>query len=324
MRLINKAGLLAGALTTLLILASCSDSDTSTGVTTGRQAANDAQGAVETKRAQHSNPDTNHGHSPDQQHGDNQIVSTSLPVTNTTPSTTTATPATTTTPITTTTPSTATTPTTPPAVISGGRQAANDPAPDPAPPPQQIVTTVIEETIIPPDEPVADIDEPVDGSVPLCGAEWCLEAAEAANDPAPDPAPPPQQIVTTVIEETIIPPDEPVADIDEPVDGSVPLCYSELCLEDAQAADEKRADKKAAKKAAKEKRSAKACKKARKACEADRIALEIEDYEDCDVGLYLNVDTYVLCMGAAEAKGDQAQLQCRIEDAECVGGWQMQ
>ena len=39
MRLINKAGLLAGALTTLLILASCSDSDTSTGVTAGRDAA---------------------------------------------------------------------------------------------------------------------------------------------------------------------------------------------------------------------------------------------------------------------------------------------
>ena len=42
MRFINKAGLLAGALTTLLILASCSDSDTSTGVTTGKQLANDA------------------------------------------------------------------------------------------------------------------------------------------------------------------------------------------------------------------------------------------------------------------------------------------
>ncbi len=39
MRLINKAGLLAGALTTLLILASCSDSNTSTGVTAGRDAA---------------------------------------------------------------------------------------------------------------------------------------------------------------------------------------------------------------------------------------------------------------------------------------------
>mgnify|MGYP005630921497 CR=1 FL=1 len=39
MRLINKAGLLAVALTTLLILASCSDSNTSTGVTAGRDAA---------------------------------------------------------------------------------------------------------------------------------------------------------------------------------------------------------------------------------------------------------------------------------------------
>jgi len=39
MRLINKTGLLAGALTTLLILASCSDSNTSTGVTAGRDAA---------------------------------------------------------------------------------------------------------------------------------------------------------------------------------------------------------------------------------------------------------------------------------------------
>jgi hypothetical protein len=46
MRFINKAGLVAGALTTLLILASCSDSDTSTGVTAGRDAANlgDASG----------------------------------------------------------------------------------------------------------------------------------------------------------------------------------------------------------------------------------------------------------------------------------------
>ena len=39
MRLINKTGLLAVALTTLLILASCSDSNTSTGVTAGRDAA---------------------------------------------------------------------------------------------------------------------------------------------------------------------------------------------------------------------------------------------------------------------------------------------
>jgi hypothetical protein len=46
MRLINKTGLLAVALTTLLILASCSDSNTSTGVTAGRDAANlgDASG----------------------------------------------------------------------------------------------------------------------------------------------------------------------------------------------------------------------------------------------------------------------------------------
>ena len=111
MRFINKAGLLAGGLTTLLILASCSDSDTSTGVTTGRQGANDSSTQTVMHQAtagngEHSDTDSAHGHSPDQQHGDNQIVSTSLPVTNNTPSTTPATPTTTTTPSTTTAPTT--------------------------------------------------------------------------------------------------------------------------------------------------------------------------------------------------------------------------
>ncbi len=82
MRFINKAGLLAGALTTLLILASCSDSDTSTGVTTGKQLANDSstevvmhQGTAGT--GEHSNPDTNHGHSPEQQHAEPNNPTTS-------------------------------------------------------------------------------------------------------------------------------------------------------------------------------------------------------------------------------------------------------
>ena len=82
MRLINKAGLVAGALTALLILASCSDSDTSTGVTTGRQAANDASTEVvmhqgTAGKGEHSNPDTNHGHSPEQQHADPNNPTTS-------------------------------------------------------------------------------------------------------------------------------------------------------------------------------------------------------------------------------------------------------
>ena len=82
MRLINKAGLLAGALTTLLILASCSDSDTSTGVTTGKQLANDSSTQVVMHQGtagegEHSNPDTNHGHSPEQQHAEPNNPTTS-------------------------------------------------------------------------------------------------------------------------------------------------------------------------------------------------------------------------------------------------------
>jgi len=82
MRLINKAGLLAGGLTTLLILASCSDSDTSTGVTTGKQLANDASTEVVMHQGtagegEHSNPDTNHGHSPEQQHAEPNNPTTS-------------------------------------------------------------------------------------------------------------------------------------------------------------------------------------------------------------------------------------------------------
>ena len=86
MRLFNKAGLLAGALTALLILASCSDSDTSTGVTTGRQAANDSSTQTVMHQAtadkgEHSDTDSAHGHSPDQQHAEPNNPTTSSIVT---------------------------------------------------------------------------------------------------------------------------------------------------------------------------------------------------------------------------------------------------
>ena len=241
MRFINKAGLLAGGLTTLLILASCSDSDTSTGVTTGRQGANDSSTQTVMHQATAGTGehfDTGTGDGLGDRGGEANDIFPELAIAPTTPAATpetttpvVTTPTTATTPTTTTTtPSTTTTPT---STSGGGRQAANDP--DPAPPPQQIATTVIVETIIPPVEPVAADGEQGDGSVP-CYSDLCLEDAQAANDP--DPAPPAQQIATTVIVETIIPPVEPVA-ADGELEDSPATPYNELGLDATQAeADE--------------------------------------------------------------------------------------
>ena len=83
--LANKAGLLASALIALLIITSCSDSGTSTGITPlSRDAAE--TGAINNAtlkkedNGEHSDTDPGHSHSPDQQHGEAGNVVTTTTV----------------------------------------------------------------------------------------------------------------------------------------------------------------------------------------------------------------------------------------------------
>ena len=81
----TKVSLSVIAVASILLLASCSDSDTSTGVTTGRQAANDASTQTVMHQAtagtgEHSDTDPGHSHSPDQQHGEAGNVVTATTV----------------------------------------------------------------------------------------------------------------------------------------------------------------------------------------------------------------------------------------------------
>jgi len=82
---LNKAGLLASALIALLVITSCSDSGTSTGVTPlSRDAAE--TGAINNANlkkednGEHSDTDPGHSHSPDQQHADPGDVVTTTTV----------------------------------------------------------------------------------------------------------------------------------------------------------------------------------------------------------------------------------------------------
>ena len=81
---LNKAGLLGSALIALLIITSCSDSGTRTGVAPlSRDAAETGainNAALKKKdNGEHSDTDPGHSHSPDQQHGEAGNVSPPRP-----------------------------------------------------------------------------------------------------------------------------------------------------------------------------------------------------------------------------------------------------